>query len=128
MPSLPFEKLIVYQMSENLADQVWEIVTRWKPFVQNTVGGQLVRSADSIGANIAEGTGRGSYKENRRFIRISRGSFYETRHWLRRAFKRKLLSKADIDSLKPLVEAFAPKLNAYLKSIGKTKSRKSTDQ
>ena len=123
MPTLPFEKLVVYQMSEELADHVWSIVARWNRFVHNTVGGQLARSADSIGANIAEGTGRGTYKENRRFIRIARGSFYETRHWLRRAYQRKLLSAADIDNLKPLVDRFAPKLNAYLNSIGKPKTR-----
>ena len=64
----------------------------WDAFARDTVGKQLVKAADSIGANIAEGTGRGSYQDNRRFIRIARGSLYETRHWLRRAYKRNLLS------------------------------------
>jgi four helix bundle protein len=56
-----FENLRVYRLSEKLADQVWEIVIGWNRFAQNTIGGQLVRAADSVGANIAEGEGRGRY-------------------------------------------------------------------
>ena len=85
-----FENLQIYQLAETLADQVWDIVLTWKKLAQDTVGKQLVRSADSIGANIAERTGRGSFLDNKRFICIARGSFYETKHWLRRAFKRGL--------------------------------------
>ena len=70
MAKSDFEKLKVYQLSENLADEIWDIVLRWDRFARDTVGGQIVRAADSIGANIAEGSGRGSFQDNRRFIRI----------------------------------------------------------
>lgn len=113
-----FENLIVYQLSERLADEIWEIVEGWRHFPRDTVGKQLVRAADSIGANIAEGNGRGSYQDNRRFVRIARGSLHETKHWLRRAYKRQLLTEKKIALLKPLVDELAPRLNAYLKSIG----------
>jgi len=83
------------------------------------VGKQLVKAADSVGANIAEGTGRGSYVDNRRFVKIARGSLNETKHWLRRAFKRQLLSAKQINTVKPVIDELAPKLNAYLSSIGR---------
>jgi len=83
------------------------------------VGNQLVRSADSIGANIAEGAGRGSFKDNKRFVKIARGSLNETQHWLRRAYRRNLLTDDQITSIKPLIDELGPKLNAYLKSIGR---------
>lgn len=114
-----FEKLRVYQLSEELADEIWDIVLGWNSFALDTVGKQIVRSGDSIGANIAEGTGRGSFKDNRRFVRTARGSLNETKHWLRRAFRRKLLSPTQIQKLKPLVDNLSPQLNAYLKSIGR---------
>lgn len=117
-----FENLQVYQLSEELADNVWDIVLEWNNFARDTVGKQLVRSADSIGANIAEGTGRKSYADNKRFVFIARGSVNETKHWLRRAYKRKLLTTKQIETLKPIIEALAPKLNAYANSIGRTKS------
>jgi len=113
-----FEELRVYQLSEAVADAIWEIVIQWEDFAKDTVGKQLARAADSIGANIAEGAGRGSYQDNRRFVRIARGSVNETRHWLRRAHKRRLLNQEQTDVLKPMLAELGPTLNAYLKSIG----------
>jgi len=113
-----FENLRVYRLSEDLADEIWKIVSGWNNFAKDTVGKQIVRSADSIGANIAEGEGRGSFQDNRRFIKIARGSLQETQHWLRRAFKRDLLTDEQIKILKPLIEKLSPTLNAYLSSIG----------
>jgi len=121
-----FENLRVYQLSETLADEIWAIVTNWKYFEKDTVGKQLVKSADSIGANISEGTGRGSFQDNRRFVKIARGSLYETQHWLRRAYKRDLLKEEEVNRIKPIVDELAPKLNAYLKSIGRI-PKKATD-
>jgi len=119
-----FENLRVYQMSEQLADEIWEIVLNWDNFARDTVGKQKVRSADSVGANIAEDEGRGSFQDNRRFVKVARGSLQETQHWLRRAFKRNLLTKEQIERLKPLVETLSPSLNAYLVSIGKNSKDK----
>src|SRR6476660_1894209 len=97
MPSVGFERLQVYQLAEKVADDIWQVVMAWPRLAQDTVGKQLIRACDSIGANIAEGSGRGTYADNRRFVRIARGSLYEARHWLRRAFRRNLLSSADTD-------------------------------
>ncbi len=114
-----FENLRVYRLAEEIADLVWDTVIKWERLPQDTVGKQLIKSADSIGANIAEGTGRGSFADNRRFARIARGSLFELKHWLRRAFKRNLLTDAEIGSLLKLVRELTPKLSAYIASIGK---------
>jgi len=116
-----FEDLHVYQLAERLCDMVWDVVAGWDHFAKDTIGKQIVRSADSIGANISEGTGRGSFQDNRRFVKIARGFLNETQHWLRRAYKRKLLTKEQVSELSPLVDELAPKLNAYLNSIGSIK-------
>ena len=128
MAKTNFENLRVYQMSESLADEIWAICLGWNNFAKDTVGKQMVRSADSIGANIAEGEGRGSFQDNRRFIKIARGSLQETQHWLRRAYKRNLLTKDQIEKLKPLIDKLAPTLNAYLTSIGKNAETKDKGQ
>jgi hypothetical protein len=52
-----FENIQIYQLAEKLSDEVWAIVIGWEPFARNTIGAQLVRSTDSIGANIAEVVG-----------------------------------------------------------------------
>ncbi len=63
-----FEKLQVYQLSEKLSDGIWKVVLGWNSFAKDTVGKQIVRAADGVGANIAEGSGRGSLVDNRRFV------------------------------------------------------------
>jgi four helix bundle protein len=118
-----FENLRVYVLAEQLADEVWKIVRTWEIMARDTVEKQLVRATDSIGANIAEGSGRGSNQDYRRFLRIARGSLCETQHWLRRAFRRELLKPDEVEHLKPLVDSLAPALNAYLASIGRNGSQ-----
>jgi len=120
MPRTNFENLRVYLFAEELADVISTVVITWDSFAPDTVGKQLVKSADSVGANIAEGEGRGSYQDNRRFIKIARGSLQETQHWLRRAFRRRLLKQNDVERIKAVVDKLAPSLNAYLRSIGTT--------
>ena len=119
MEKTNFEKLRVYRLAESLADEIWAVVLSWNYLAKDTVGKQIVRAADSIGANIAEETGRGTLQDNRRFIRMARGSLYETHHWLRRSYKRKLLSKRQVESLKPIIDELTPKLNAYFRSINR---------
>jgi four helix bundle protein len=104
-----------------LADEIWDIVHTWDYFAKITVGKQLVGAADSIGANIAEGAGRGTPRDNQRFIRISRGSFNETKYWLRRSTRRRLINETQTANLKQLVDQIGPSLNAYLKSFNRTK-------
>ena len=118
-----FENLRVYQLSEEISDLIWEMVVKWKRLAQDTVGKQLIKAADSIGANIAEGTGRGSYADNRRFARIARGSLFEVKHWLRRAYRRDLLSENEVSKLQNLINELTPKLSAYINSIGNRKEK-----
>jgi len=123
MSSLRFQDLQVYQLAEELADAVWDIVEKWNNLARDTVGKQLIRAADSIGANIAEGAGNQTFNNNRRHVRIARGSFNETQHWLCRAYRRKLLTPDETTKLQATIETLSPKLNAYLKSIGTGQSK-----
>lgn len=117
MEKTNFEKLTIYQLSEKLSDIIWSVIKTWNHFEKDTIGKQLARAADSVGANIAEGSGRGTLIDNRRFLRIARGSLNETRHWLRRAHTRNLIAQEQVQSLSPLIAELTPKLNAYISSI-----------
>ena len=70
---------------------MYRLVATWSSFDRWSVGMQLVRSMDSVGANIAEGVGRGHPADQRRFFLIARGSLYEVEHWLDLAAQRKLI-------------------------------------
>lgn len=117
--SIPdFEDLDVYKLAEKLANQVGFIVKEWDFFTTDTMGKQLVRAADSVCANIAEGRGRYNYQDNRRFVKIARGSLYETISLLRLAYARKLLGIEQVNKFQPIIDDLSPKLNTYLNSIG----------
>jgi four helix bundle protein len=85
-----FRDLDVYRRAVGLADTLWGCVTGWDSFARWTVGVQLVRSADSIGANIAEAAGRSSDADQRRLLIVARASGLELEHWLDRASERAL--------------------------------------
>ena len=92
-----FENLRVFQLSEKLADQIWDIVLSWNHLATDTVEKQIIRSADSIGANIAEGSGRYNFQDNLRFVKIARASLHETRYWLRGSYVRKLITSEQVN-------------------------------
>ena len=99
------EELRVYELSMELGDNVWSIVERWNYFQKDTVGKQLVRSADSIAANLSEGFGRFHFKETKNFGYYSRGSLFETKTWLRKAYNRKIINEEDYNKLTPYSES-----------------------
>ncbi len=86
---------------------------------KDTVGKQLVKAADSVGSNIAEGSGRGSYSDNNRFVKIARGSLFETKHWINKAFKRELIIENDYKEMLNLIEELIPRLSAFINYLTK---------
>ena len=73
------EGLRIFRLAEKLSDEIWEHAITWKLFARDTIGRELVRAADSIGANIAEGHGRFHYREEMTFDYYARGPLKETR-------------------------------------------------
>ncbi len=112
------EELKIYNLSMELGESIWKVVTLWKAFEKDTLGRQLVRAADSIAANLSEGFGRYHYKEKKNFSYYSRGSLYETKTWLKKAYDRKLISEADFTAYTNQINNIGKQLNTYIKTIG----------
>jgi four helix bundle protein len=108
------EDLRIYQIAEEMAEKVWKLVAAWPIFAKDTIGKQLVRSADSIGANIAEGYGRHHIKDNIWFLYIARGSLQETKSWLAKVRERKLIAIQDYEKLITLIRTLEPALNRFI--------------
>ena len=118
-------ELDVYNMSLDFSNLIWEICIKWESFAKNTIGYQLVRAADSISANIAEGFGRFHYKENLKFCFYARGSLEETQGWLRKAYKRKLISSDKREKIESFLSIFPQKFNTYINKIKQYKNQDS---
>ena len=115
---LKIEDLEIYQMAEELSDKIWDICIRMDYFAKDTLGKQMARAADSISANIAEGHGRYHFNDRLSFCYYARGSLFETRSWLFKAIRRKLI-KDKIEEITEIIEILPKRLNAYIRSIKK---------
>lgn len=82
----------------------------------------MVKSADSVAANLSEGYGRFFYKESKQFCYYSRGSLFETKTWLTKAANRALITSEDFESFLNQINNIGVKLNNYINSIGKKNS------
>lgn len=87
-------------------------------FATNTLGNQLVRAVDSIAANLSEGLGRYHFNEANHFSYYAGGSLFETKTWLTKANKRKLIDDEAMEKLLREINDINVKLNNYIKSIG----------
>ena len=72
-----FKDLDIYQKSKKLVKEIYEITEKYPEREKYNVISQLRRSVLSIPLNIAEGYGRKSKEEFKRFLRISLGSSNE---------------------------------------------------
>ena len=118
------EDLDVYKISMEISDKIWNLVIHWEHFSRNNIGGQLLRAIDSVGANIAEGYGRGSKIDNARFVKIARGSLFETKHWLTISNRRKLLSDSETKEILDDIENLLPRLSAYINYLSNSSHKK----
>jgi four helix bundle protein len=73
-----FRNLVVWQRAQTLAARVHLVTERTPGGASGAWRTQLRRSAQSIGANIAEGTMRGTAKQFAHFLEIALGSASET--------------------------------------------------
>lgn len=117
---MDLSELRVWAYSMDFAEKVWEIVNSWNFFSKDTIGKQLIKSSDSIAANLGEGFGRYHFKETRNFCYYSRGSIYETKTWFFKARNRGLIEESAFASLLNEINTLGKMLNKYIKTIGNT--------
>ena len=111
------EDLELYRLSQEFGELIWKKVHQWSDFEKNTIGKQLVRAADSIAANIAEGYGRYFYKETKQFLYYSRGSLSECKAWLFKASSRGLINSTEEKILQEKLSEIHIKINAFINYV-----------
>lgn len=72
----------MWQRAHSFFLKCYDFYTVLPAYEQPLLFRQLIRSAGSVPACIAEGFGRFHYKEFVQFLRTARGSLEETRYWL----------------------------------------------
>jgi four helix bundle protein len=104
-----------YKIAFNLSNYIWQIIIKWNYFEKDTVGKQIVRAADSISANIAEGFGRYTKKDKIKFFRIRQGSIKETLDWNEKSKTRGLISHEEYDKILTELLQLEKEINLLIK-------------
>jgi len=114
-----YRDLEVWQRSHKLVLFVYAVTRQFPKDEQFGITSQLRRARASIPANLAEGCGRDSDAELKRFIDIAHGSAAETEYFLRLAHDLGIMSAAEpypaadkIAQIKRMLGAFSRKLKA----------------
>jgi four helix bundle protein len=77
-----FKHLLVWQKAHNLTLLLYKQTTKFPQFEIYGLTSQIRRCSASIGANIAEGTGRKGHAEFHRFLQMANGSTNELEYHL----------------------------------------------
>lgn len=78
MYQFSFEKLEAWKCSQILVEMIYADTKEFPKNEMNGIVSQIRRSSVSVSTNLAEGSGKQSFKEKNRFISISYGSLMET--------------------------------------------------
>ena len=72
-----YQKLDVYKVAKELVQQVYVLLKEYPSEEKYALCDQIRRAVISVPANIAEGMGRTSKKEQKHFLEIAYGSLME---------------------------------------------------
>ena len=111
------DTLKTYRFAMAIGQAVWSACQNMDRDGYYTVGRQLIRSADSVAANISEGFGRHTFPERIRFCHIARGSVQESITWLEKAIDRDLLTEECGVELTDDFIRLRKMLNGYIRSL-----------
>lgn len=117
MQSSSFRDLRVWQQAMELTLAVYRSTAGFPKFELYGLAQQMRRAAVSVASNVAEGKGRNSDKEFRRFLFHSRGSLLELETQILIASKLEYLSAAQSDELRTLATQVGRSLAGLLNSL-----------
>jgi len=112
-----FEDLEIWKLSHSLVLEIYKIVKTFPKSEDYILTQQIIRSSQSVPANIAEGMGRCSKKEFLQFLIIARGSIEETKYHLILAKDLGYLENSLFEELKNNYTILGKKINSLISSI-----------
>jgi len=112
-----YKELLVWQKAHQMTLDIYNATGSFPKEELYGLTSQLRRSAASIGANIAQGSGRRSNNEICRFLQIARGSASEVEYHLLLARDLKFLREEDFQKLSRQADELQRMLTALIQSF-----------
>ena len=114
-----FSELEVWKKARLLKNELKELADRFPPEEKFRLTDQLIRSSRSINANISEGHGRFTYKDQLHFCIQARGSLSETHNHLIEALDCKYISQEQFDHSTLMIDEVGRLLEGYIAFLRK---------
>lgn len=112
-----FEDLEAYKVARLLVRDVYLLQNKFPMEERFALGDQIRRSITSVTSNIAEGSGRKSYKEKIHFIEIAFGSMTEAFSQLQNAQDLGYVTEQEVENLRPQFNHVAALLSLLRKDF-----------
>jgi four helix bundle protein len=107
MVEFRFEKLDAWKLAIEFCDRLYTITKAFPSDERFGLTSQLRRAGSSVPANIAEGAGRISDRDNLRFIEIAYGSLMEVISHLEVAHRQGYLQSSDRENVRAAADQLA---------------------
>ena len=122
-----FTSLVFYQRAIELAKELYPRTLKFPNYEMFNLGDQIRRALTSVTGNIAEGYGRYTFKDRKRFLIISRGSVCELMSHLTLCTISGVLAHKEAEAFRSTCRTIRFLINRYLvwlkKAETKTKRR-----
>ena len=121
-PHQSFTELEVWKKARALKNDIASLVKNFPQEEKFRLTDQIIRSSRSINANISEGHGRYTFKDQLHFCLQLRASLSETLNHLIDAYDCSYITKEDLEQLKIKIDEVERLLNGYINFLRKNTS------
>ena len=118
MAAKNYSDLIAWQKAMDLVELIYKATAQFPKEEAYGLTNQLRRAAVSVPSNIAEGQGRGSANDFRRFLAISYGSLREVETQVLIAKRLQFLTDTQADRVTKLASEVGRLINGLTNSLG----------
>ena len=117
MVKFRFQDLRIWQLSIEIADELFDIADKLEERKLYRFAEQLRAAGMSMSNNIAEGSGSDSRKEFKQFLNIARRSTFENTNILILLFRRKLISEEKLNELLIELDGLCRQITSFQKTL-----------
>lgn len=114
---MTFENLCIYKLSLNLAENIYDLTSKFPKSETYGLTNQIKRASVSIFSNIVEGFGKRTNKDFRNFLYNSRGSLNEVKAQIIFANRRNYISDIELNSTILEVDILGKKLASFIRNM-----------
>ncbi|MDD3646991.1 MAG: four helix bundle protein [Candidatus Dojkabacteria bacterium] len=122
------DQLEVYQLARRLVKTIYNLSEKFPDKEKFNLSSQLTRAVISVGANIAEGNGKFTPNDQRRFCFIARGSLSEIFFCVQAATDLGYITESEFETVNSEIRNLSVKLNNYIGYLGRRGRRTIVEQ